>query len=71
MNHETNSLYSDPEILSVEKRVKKLEGLVGAVVRASQELERVSVGLIKRTDTLAMSIDKLSLAVREIQQKFN
>ena len=63
--------YPKPEILSVEKRVKKLEGLVGAVVRASQELERVSVGLIKRTDTLAISIDKLSLAVREIQQKFS
>lgn len=70
MNH--NDLpYPSPEILSVEKRVKKLEGLVGAVVNASRELERVSVGLIKRTDTLAITIDKLSLAVREIQNKFN
>ena len=69
------SLASDlnpvPPVDKLEKRVKKLENLIGAVVRASQELERVSVGLIKRTDTLAISVDKLSLAVREIQQKFN
>lgn len=58
-------------IIPLEKRVKKLEGLTATIVRASQELERVSVGLIKRTDTLAISVDKLSLAVREIQQKFN
>ncbi len=53
----------------IEKRVKKLEGLISTVVGACQEMERVSVGLIKRSDALAISVDKLSLAVSEIQNK--
>jgi len=60
-----------PSFTPLEKRVKKLEDLVGSVVHACQEIERVSVGLIKRSDTLAISIDKLNLAVSEIQRRIS
>ena len=55
-----------------DKRVRELKEVrasISTIVGACKELERVSYALIKRTDALAVTVDKLSLAVSEIQRK--